>query len=153
MVKELSLKFFFIPFLNLYILLDEKVIFGGVLLNYHEPENQTEAVLHDFKAGLGIFSKKMPLVAKKYNEFTEECFKEGALSKKEKQLIALGISVFSQDEYCMVYHVKGCLDEGAAEDEILEAASVAAAFGGGAAISQAVTLVQDSINDLNGSLH
>lgn len=122
-------------------------------MSHHEPGNHTEAALHDFKAGLGLFSKRMPMIAKKYNEFTEECFKEGVLSKKEKQLIALGISVFSQDEYCIVYHVKGCLDEGAADDEILEAVSIAAAFGGGAAVSQAVTLVQESIEDLKGNMH
>jgi AhpD family alkylhydroperoxidase len=115
----------------------------------HEPQNETEAALLDFKMGLGTFTQKMPEIAHHFNAFTEACFKEGQLSQKEKQLIALGISIYSQDEYCIIYHTKGCLDQGASEEEILEAIGVTAAFGGGAAMSQAVTLVQDCISDLN----
>lgn len=111
--------------------------------------NPIEEALHDYKLGLGEFTKKMPDIATHYNAFTEACFKEGALSQKEKQLIALGISLYSQDEYCIIYHVKGCLDQGASEQEILEVVGVTAAFGGGAAMSQAVTLVQDAMDDLN----
>jgi AhpD family alkylhydroperoxidase len=91
----------------------------------------------------------MPDLAQHYNEFTEACFKEGTLSQKQKQLIALGISLYSQDEYCIIYHTKGCLDQGASEEEILEAVGVTAAFGGGAAMSQAVTLVQEAMTELN----
>lgn len=118
-------------------------------MEHFEPKNETETALHDYKVGLGIFTNKMPDLAHLFNAFTEECFKEGKLSQKEKQLIALGISVFSQDEYCIIYHTKGCLDQGATEEEILEAIGVTAAFGGGAAMSQAVTLVQECITDLN----
>ncbi|WP_191275861.1 carboxymuconolactone decarboxylase family protein [Neobacillus kokaensis] len=99
--------------------------------------------------GLGNFTHKMPELGRQYNAFTQECFKEGALSQKEKQLIALGISVASQNEYCIIYHTKGCLDQGATEEEILETIGVTAAFAGGAAMSQGVTLVQECITDLN----
>ncbi len=118
-----------------------------------EPRNTTEAALLDYKTGLGIFTEKMPELAQQYNAFTEHCFREGVLSKKEKQLIALGISLYSQDEYCIIYHTKGCLDQGCTEEEILEAVGVTAAFGGGAAMSQAVTLVQQSMHDLNELKH
>jgi AhpD family alkylhydroperoxidase len=111
--------------------------------------NSTEAALHQYKQGLGTFTQKMPELAHHYNAFTEQCFKEGILSQKEKQLIALGISLYSQDEYCIIYHTKGCIDQGCSEEEILEAVGVTAAFGGGAAMSQAVTLVQESIEELN----
>jgi AhpD family alkylhydroperoxidase len=113
-----------------------------------EPANPSEAAIMDYKEGLGLFMKKMPNLAQHYNAFTEACFKEGVLSQKEKQLIALGISLYTQDEYCIIYHVKGCLDNGATEEEIYDAIGVSAAFGGGAVMSQAVTLVQDTIEDL-----
>jgi AhpD family alkylhydroperoxidase len=113
-----------------------------------EFESPSELALHEYKEGLGIFMQKMPNIASKYNAFTEECFKEGALNKKEKHLLALGIAIYAQDEYCIIYHTKGCLDQGATEEEILEAVGVTAAFGGGAAMSQAVTLVQEAIVDL-----
>ncbi|MFB5660832.1 carboxymuconolactone decarboxylase family protein [Alteribacillus sp. HJP-4] len=107
--------------------------------------------LQEYKEGLGKFAEKMPHIARKYNAFTETCFAKGVLSQKEKQLIALGISVYSQDEYCIIYHTKGCIDQGCDEKEILEAIGVTAAFGGGTAMSQAVTLVQEAINEFSGS--
>ena len=112
-----------------------------------EPRTESEAALLDFKRGVGEFTARMPGVAGKYNAFAEECFKEGSLGQKEKQLLALGISVCLQDEYCIIYHTKGCVDQGASEEEILDALGVAAAFGGGAAISQAVTLVFRCMSD------
>jgi AhpD family alkylhydroperoxidase len=115
----------------------------------YEARNSTEAALHEYKVGLGTFTQKMPDIAHHFNAFTEACFKAGTLDQKQKQLIALGISIFSQDEYCIIYHTKGCLDQGASEEEILEAVGVSAAFGGGAAMSQAVTLVQECITELN----
>lgn len=115
--------------------------------------NTYEMELHHYKLGLGHFTEKMPDVAGKFNAFTEACFAEGKLSQKEKQLIALGISVFSQDEYCMIYHTKGCIDQGCSEEEIYEAIAVTGAFGGGAAMSQAVTLVQDCIDEFKGKMN
>jgi AhpD family alkylhydroperoxidase len=114
-----------------------------------EARNSTESALIKYKEGLGIFTEKMPEFARQFNHFTEECFKEGVLSQKAKQLIALGISLHAQDEYCIIYHTKGCLDQGCSELEILEAIGVTAAFGGGASMSQGVTLVQECIQELN----
>jgi AhpD family alkylhydroperoxidase len=114
-----------------------------------EDVNNSETSLQKYKAGIGWFTEKMPNLAEQFNSFTEECFKEGQLSKKQKQLIALGISLHSQDEYCIIYHTKGCLDQGCSEQEILEAVGVAAALGGGGTISQSVTLLKECIGKLS----
>ncbi|MCE7793058.1 carboxymuconolactone decarboxylase family protein [Salipaludibacillus sp. CUR1] len=111
-----------------------------------------QEALHHYKEGMGYFTEQMPEVAHKYHEFTEACFKEGSLSKKEKQLIALALSMNAQDEYCMIYHVKGCLDQGASREEILEAVAVTGAFGGGAALSQGVTLIEEAVSELSGDI-
>ncbi|WP_028783602.1 carboxymuconolactone decarboxylase family protein [Thalassobacillus devorans] len=113
----------------------------------------TEAYLQEYKHGIGTFTEKMPEIAHHFNAFTEAAFEAGELSEKEKQLIALGISVVAQDEYCMIYHTKGCIDQGASEKEIMEACGVSAAFGGGAAMSQAVTLVQEAYQELQNLQH
>lgn len=76
-----------------------------------ETYSQSESSLYKFKEGLGAFIKKMPSLGRAYNEFTEICFQEEKLSKKEKQLIALGISLHAQEGYCIIYHIKGCLDQ------------------------------------------
>ncbi|MBE3569803.1 MAG: carboxymuconolactone decarboxylase family protein [Bacillales bacterium] len=119
----------------------------------HEVHNPSEAALMEYKEGLGVLAKKMPNLAEHYNAFTQACFKEGVLNQKQKQLIALGISLYSQDEYCIIYHMKGCLDQGCTEEEILETVGVAAAFGGGFTMSQAATLVQDTLNDFRNPSH
>lgn len=111
-------------------------------------KSSTESALIKYKEGLGKFAEKKPEFVRQFNSFTEECFKEGELSKKQKQLIALGISIYSQDEYCIIYHTKGCIDQGCSEEEILEAVCVTGAFGGGASLSQGVTLVQECIQEL-----
>ncbi|WP_345243793.1 carboxymuconolactone decarboxylase family protein [Pontibacillus salipaludis] len=115
----------------------------------HQPQSSTEKALFTYKHGMGLFQKEMPDLAHHFSEFSEACFKEGQISKKDKQLMALAIAVVAQDEYCMIYHSKGCLDNGATKEEMMEACGVAAAFGGGAALSQAVTLVHESIQELH----
>lgn len=117
---------------------------GGKAMEQH---NQFTDSLIQFKEGLAHLAHTLPTYAEKFNEFTEECFKEGAVSAKQKQLIALGISVQAQDEYCIIFHTKGCIDQGCSEQEIMETIAVSSAFGGGASISQGVTLVQSCINE------
>lgn len=110
-------------------------------------------VLLDYKEGIGNFTQQIPEIAETYNAFTQACFQEGTLTKREKQLIALGISLATQDEYCTIYHTKGCIDQGCSDKEILEACGVSAAFAGGAAMSQAVTLVQECLVELKHQNH
>ncbi|MBU9712981.1 carboxymuconolactone decarboxylase family protein [Evansella tamaricis] len=118
--------------------------------NQNQMGSPIQQALHDYKAGLGHFTEQMPEIAGKYNEFTGACFAEGKLSLKEKHLIALGISLYAQDEYCIIYHMKGCIDQGCNKEEIYEAVGVTGAFGGGAAMSQAVTLVEECIKEFEG---
>ncbi len=113
----------------------------------------TEKDLLRYKEGLGKFEQSMPKIVDTYNKFTESCFSEGQLSQKQKQLIALGISTYAKDEYCMIYHTKGCLEQGCTQEEIYEALGVSAAIGGGAAMSQGVTLVQACIDEFNNHTH
>lgn len=112
------------------------------------PNSTAKSALLEFKTGIGWLTDKTPHFAEKFNAFTEECFKEGALTQREKQLIALGISLHTQNEYCLAYHTKGCLDHDCSEEEILEVIGVAAAFAGGTAVSQGITTVQNYIREL-----
>ncbi|WP_226036887.1 carboxymuconolactone decarboxylase family protein [Aquibacillus saliphilus] len=110
------------------------------VFNYYD-----ESIL-DYKEGSSRFKQKLPEMTKGYFDFTEACFEEGSIAKKEKQLIALGISIYAQDEYCIMYHTKGAIEHGASEDEFMETIAVSAALGGGAAFSQGVTLAMDSFD-------
>ncbi|MCG3419212.1 carboxymuconolactone decarboxylase family protein [Oceanobacillus jordanicus] len=108
--------------------------------------NYFDQSILEFKEGTSRFEAKLPKMTKGYFEFTEACFDKGAIAKKEKQLIALGISIYAQDEYCIMYHTKGCVENGASEEEFMEAIAVSAAVGGGAAFSQGVTLAMDTFD-------
>jgi len=74
--------------------------------------------------------------------------KEGALSVKEKQLISLGIAVYAQCEICIYYHTAGAKKNGATNEEILEASSVAFYMGGGPAFSY-INYVFDALEELS----
>jgi alkylhydroperoxidase/carboxymuconolactone decarboxylase family protein YurZ len=118
-----------------------------------ETQRNVEQALQAYKQGLGRFSEKLPDVGAKYMEFTAACFREGAVSCKNKHLTALGIAITMQDETCLLYHAKGALDNGASEAELLETVGVCAAFGGGAALSQGVTLLQQALEQWSAQSH
>jgi AhpD family alkylhydroperoxidase len=88
-----------------------------------------------------------------YFDFTEACFEEGTLDKKQKQLTALGISIYAQDEYCIMYHTKGAVENGASEEELMEVVAISSALGGGAALSQGATLALDTFHHYNQKTH
>jgi AhpD family alkylhydroperoxidase len=60
-------------------------------------------------------------------------FSDGHLSKQQKELIALGISIVINCEACMEWHIHQALLSGATEDQILEAIEVGIEMGGGPA--------------------
>lgn len=98
-----------------------------------------------YKLGVGVMSDSMPGAVEAYNNFTGECFADGALGAKEKQLIALGIALAANNEVCTFYHVSEAKAKGASAQEIIEACAVAAAVGAGHAMSQGVTRVQQAL--------
>jgi AhpD family alkylhydroperoxidase len=73
--------------------------------------------------------------------------KDGALSLKEKELIALGIGVAMHCEPCIRAHTQKCLAAGATKEQILEAAAVAVVMAGGPAYTH-VPLVIDTLETL-----
>jgi AhpD family alkylhydroperoxidase len=60
-------------------------------------------------------------------------YSDGALTKKHKELIAVGISVVLDCESCMEWHITQAAAAGASMKEILEAVEVGIEFGGGPA--------------------
>ena len=72
--------------------------------------------------------------SKVYRKFTEmeECtYKDGKLSRLQKELIAIGISVVINCESCMEWHIRQAMDNGATEEEIIESIEVGIEMGGG----------------------
>lgn len=107
--------------------------------------NSMEEQVIAYKDELGHLTERMPQVANAYHAFTGECFKEGELDARTKQLIALGMGLFANNEVCTYYHVREALQKGATHGQIMETVAVAAAVGGGHALSQGVTRVQQAL--------
>ncbi len=63
----------------------------------------------------------------------EKAFAEGALTKRDKELIAVGISVVTNCESCMEWHIHQALQRGATEQQVIEAIEVGIEMGGGPA--------------------
>ncbi len=69
-------------------------------------------------------------------QFNEAVFeKESSLSRKVKELIAIGVAHTTQCPYCIETHVKAAKKAGATDREIAEAIFVAAALRAGGAFA------------------
>lgn len=77
---------------------------------------------------LGQFN---PKAMKGFQEFMDSVKADGALSRKFKEIIGIAISVYIQCKFCVAWHVKRAMEQGATREEILEASQVAAAVGTG----------------------
>jgi alkylhydroperoxidase/carboxymuconolactone decarboxylase family protein len=69
-------------------------------------------------------------------------FKEGALSEREKALIALGVAHAVQCPYCIDAFTQACLEKGSNTEQMTEAVHVAAAIRGGASLVHGVQMKQ-----------
>lgn len=107
------------------------------------------AILNELVEGMATVTGTYPGYMKEFNAFSGEALKEGAVDAKTKELIAIGVSVYSRCEYCIIYHVYNALKVGATREEIMEAALVAGAFGGGPAVAYTTTLVKQCIDELS----
>jgi AhpD family alkylhydroperoxidase len=82
----------------------------------------------------------LALKSKVYDAFLrmeEATYADGALSKKTKELIAVGISVEMDCESCMQWHIEQAAASGASLREVLEAVEVGIEMGGGPATASA----------------
>jgi len=89
-----------------------------------------EQIIRTRKKAHSYLSKKS-IVYQSFTDMEQKTYKDGELSKKQKELIAIGISVVKNCESCMEWHIKQALDDGAKEEEILEALEVGIEMSGG----------------------
>lgn len=100
--------------------------------NYYDP-----ADLRKF----GDISDWNEELGKKFFEYYNEVFAEGALSAREKSLIALAVSHAEQCPYCIDAYTKDGLERGIAKEEMMEAVHVGAAIKSGATLVHGVQMM------------
>lgn len=84
--------------------------------------------------------EEAPELWKKFNDWYGAVFKEGALSEREKALIALAVSHSVQCPYCIDAWTQSCLERGSDLEQMTEAVHVAAAIRGGASLVHGVQM-------------
>jgi AhpD family alkylhydroperoxidase len=102
----------------------------------HTNTDKISQIITTRKTAHTYFLKK----SKVYQSFLameQTTYKDGKLSKLQKELIAVGISVVINCESCMEWHIQQAVEGGATEEEVLEAVDVGMEMGGGPATASA----------------
>ena len=93
-------------------------------------------------AKFGTIAEGNEELAEKFFDWYGAVFREGALSEREKALIALAVAHAVQCPYCIDAYSETCLDKGADIEQMTEAVHVAAAIRGGASLVHGVQMLQ-----------
>jgi len=104
-------------------------------------------LLNAFMGGLEDFGQTNEEHVNSFMGLLGAAYEPGALDTKAKELISIAIGVYNRCEYCIAFHAYKALEAGANRKEIMEAAMVSVAFGGGPAMAYSVTLLKDSIDE------
>jgi AhpD family alkylhydroperoxidase len=107
-------------------------------------------MLNSFVGGLESLSTTNPESVGAFMGLLGAAYEPKALDLKTKELMSVAIGCYNRCEYCIVYHSYKAFESGATKEEILEAAMVAVAFGGGPSMAYSVTLLKDCIAEFEG---
>lgn len=85
----------------------------------------------------------------KFFDYYGKVFEEGALTAREKSLIALAVAHTEQCPYCIDAYTQDALQRGVTKQEMMEAVHVGAAIKGGASLVHGV-MMMNKVNKLDG---
>lgn len=103
------------------------------MTQYYQPEHLPQ---------FGKISEGNPELAKKFFDYYGAVFADGALSAREKALIALAVSHTVQCPYCIDAYSKECLQQGSDLEQMTEAVHVATAIRGGASLVHGMQMLE-----------
>ena len=89
-----------------------------------------------------LYERWAPKPLHAFGRLAEACFQDGALSRREKELIAVGSAHVLRCPYCIDYHVGLARKADAEKPEIAEAIWVGVAMGAGACYGHAAIAMQ-----------
>lgn len=93
--------------------------------------------MYDMKniSKLGRFAELAPEAFKAFAALDAAAVADGAIPRKYKELIAIGIAMTTQCPYCIEIHREKARNAGATEQELAEAVMVAVSLRAGAAMT------------------
>lgn len=93
----------------------------------------TQAISHR----IGELRGDLPEVLKGFNALAKAATDKGALDKKTKELVALGIGVAARCDGCIGFHVQALVRLGVTKQELEETLAMAVYMGGGPSLMYA----------------
>lgn len=93
--------------------------------------DDVKAFYAKFKGDSAKMQQELPEMAGAFMGLFQAIMKDGALSVKQKELIALAAGLAARCEPCINLHVQKSLAAGATREEILETTAVCVLMGGG----------------------
>ncbi|KAF1085523.1 Alkyl hydroperoxide reductase AhpD [Sporotomaculum syntrophicum] len=91
-------------------------------------------------ANFATVGEEAPELWDKFMAYYGAVFEAGALSAREKALIALAVAHAVQCPYCIEAYTQECLEKGSNEEQLTEAIHVAAAIKAGATLVHGVQM-------------
>ena len=91
-------------------------------------------------ARFGNVGDRAPRLWEKYMSYYRAVFEDGALTKREKSLIALAVAHAIQCPYCIDSYTNHALEDGADTEQMTEAIHVAAVIRGGATLAHGIQM-------------
>ncbi len=93
----------------------------------------TDAAQHyeRWPRAIGEMKEQTPEITRAFGTMFQKLMGEGALSVREKELIAMGVGLAVRCEPCVFSHVEKALKAGATREQIIETAGVVVMMQGG----------------------
>ena len=102
---------------------------------YYKPEH-----LHKF----GHIAEGGQELADAFFNYYGKVFEDGALTAREKSLIALAVAHTIQCPYCIDAYTSDCLEKGSDLEQMTEAVHVATAIRGGASLVHGIQMLEQT---------
>ncbi|MFX1538717.1 MAG: carboxymuconolactone decarboxylase family protein [Promethearchaeota archaeon] len=93
--------------------------------------DKIEKIIRDRKLAHTFLLANKSKVYKAFLDMEEATYSDGALEKRIKELIAIGISIVINCESCLEWHIHEALKSGATKAQIIEAIEVGIEMSGG----------------------
>ncbi len=94
-------------------------------------------ITRDLNQYLAKMREEMPETMNSFSSLANSALKDGALSKKTKEMIALAIGIASHCDGCIGFHVKALVNLDTTRAEFLEILSMVTYMGGGPSLMYA----------------
>ncbi|MDE3840197.1 alkylhydroperoxidase [Bacillus methanolicus] len=111
---------------------------GVNALNSYDGHEDQELYKKEYFARIREFSKLSGDAFASFIDFDKNSMKDGVLSAKEKELIAVAVAHTTGCPYCIDVHTTGAKKQGATKEELAESIFVATALKAGSALAHAV---------------